>query len=107
MGILNDFIEDFMSHLTVFIIGAFSFVVALAWNDTIKLFFNEVTSNNGTVVSSFIYTLLVTSIALIIIFFLEKYKKLIKHKLSNTNDKLDKRKFIKKLNYKQSQVRDE
>jgi len=104
MDLLNDFIEDFMSHLTIFIIGAFSFVVALAWNDTIKLLFNEVTSNNGTVISSLLYTILVTGVALIIIFFLEKYKKLVKQKFIKTNEKLDRKKFIEKLNKKQAEI---
>lgn len=104
MDVVNDFIEDFTTHLTVFIIGAFSFVVALAWNDTIKLFFNEITSNNGTVISSFIYTIIVTIVALVIIFFLEKYKKLVKHKLAKTNEKINKGTIFKKLNQKQQEV---
>ena len=104
MDVVNDFIEDFTSHLTIFIIGAFSFVVALAWNDTIKLFFNEITSNNGTVISSFIYTIIITLIALIIIFFLEKYKKLVKRKLAKANEKVDKGSLFKKLNMKQEKI---
>src|SRR5438093_76193 len=89
---LNDFVNDFTTHATIFIIGAFSFVVALAWNDTIKLIFSEITTNNGTILSSILYTALVTVIALIIIFFLEKYRKLIKRKIVKVNEKLEKKK---------------
>lgn len=104
MNVLNDFANDFVNHATIFIIGAFSFVVALAWNDTIRLIFNEITSNNGTVLSSILYTLLITIIALIFIFFLEKYKKLIKKKVIKVDKNLDTKKPFKKWNSDQDKL---
>lgn len=84
---VNQFVNDFTKTFVIFVVGAFSFVVALAWNDTIKVFLDEINMNNGSVASNLIYTVIITVIAVIIIFFLQRYEKVIKSKVRKIADK--------------------
>lgn len=62
------------------IIGAFSLMMALAWNDTAKVVIEKyVTSKSGdSVRANVIYTLVVTAFAVVVILALQKRENLIK-----------------------------
>lgn len=83
----DEFVNDFTKTLILFAIGALAFTVALAWNETVLKFFQTFGINNGTLLSSFLYTVLVTVASIAIIFFLQRYRKLLKEKVSKTKKK--------------------
>ena len=57
-----------------YIIGAFGFVAALAWNEAIKALLNRLFAADDTIVSLFIYAILVTLIAVIATSRLSKFR---------------------------------
>jgi TRAP-type C4-dicarboxylate transport system permease small subunit len=83
----DEFINDFTKTLILFAIGALAFTVALAWNETVLKFFQTFGINNGTLLSSFLYTVLVTVASIAIIFFLQRYRKLLKEKVTKAKKK--------------------
>lgn len=48
------------------ILGGFGLVAALAWNEAIKSLFEELFKETGTLISKFVYAILVTVIVVII-----------------------------------------
>lgn len=56
-----------------FIVGAFTFAAALAWNNMIQTVIKKYIDNDNTVRASVIYTLAVTILAIIVILFLNDY----------------------------------
>lgn len=83
----DEFINDFTKTIILFVIGALAFTVALAWNETVLKFFQTFGINNGTLISSFLYTVLVTITSIVIIFFLQRYRKLLKDKIVKAEKK--------------------
>ena len=70
-----------------FITAAFSLVAALAWNDTIKAAIERYIQPGSTLLSMFIYAILVTAIAIIASISVTKFTQ----KLAKSEEKLEKR----------------
>jgi len=56
-----------------FIVGAFTFAAALAWNNMIQTVIKKHISDENSVKASIIYTLTVTTLAVVVILFLNDY----------------------------------
>ncbi len=61
-----------LEKLTILIAAAFSFVAALAWNDTIKAIFAQVFGEQSNVTAMITYAVLVTIIAVIVTVYIAK-----------------------------------
>jgi len=57
------------------ILGGFGLVAALAWNEAIKSLFEELFEKSGTLISKFVYAILVTIIVVIVSMQLKKISK--------------------------------
>lgn len=66
--------KSFLNRTTILVIGAFSLVAALAWNDAIQNLFKSIFGELNQLWAKFIYALAVTLIAAIIVAKLEKYQ---------------------------------
>ena len=83
--------KDFIEKFATLIIGAFSLLAALAWNETIKAFVQKYISPGSDFKSMLIYAVIVTIIAVIVSVYLSRIaKKIIKQeeKLKKEMDKL-------------------
>jgi len=83
--------KNFVEKFAALIIGAFSLLAALAWNDTIKAFIQKYISPGDSILSMVIYATVITIIAVIVSIYLTKLVKTI----SDREDKLVKK--IKEL----------
>jgi hypothetical protein len=58
--------SEVIEKITVLLIGAFGFVAALAWNDTVKAIFTAVYGTASTITGMIIYAVIVTIVAVIV-----------------------------------------
>lgn len=58
--------KEFMNKFTTLVISAFGLVAALAWNDTVKMFFATYYETPNTPWSMLIYAALVTLLAVFV-----------------------------------------
>lgn len=71
--------KELINKTTTLIIGSFSLLAALAWNDTVKEFIKKYISPGSDLLSMFIYAIIITVIAVVISVYLTKISdKLIK-----------------------------
>jgi uncharacterized membrane protein YuzA (DUF378 family) len=61
----KEMIEKFAALVT----AAFGLVAALAWNDTIKAIFAQVFGEQSTMVAMIVYAVVVTIIAVVVVYF--------------------------------------
>lgn len=64
--------KEFMQKFATLLTGAFSFLAALAWNDTVKMFIQKYISPGNDLDSMFIYALFVTIIAVFVSYYINK-----------------------------------
>jgi len=69
---LSEFQKEFRKRLLTFIIGAFSFVSALVWNDAIRELVKQIQFEGNVIIVKFITALVVSVFAVIIIIALSK-----------------------------------
>ncbi len=84
--------KEFVLKFSTIITGAFSFVAALAWNETVKAFIQKYISPGSELKSLFYYAVIVTIIAVVVSYYLNKAaQEFIKQqeKLSKKVDKLE------------------
>jgi len=79
--------KEFLQKFATLITGAFSFLAALAWNDTIKAFIQKYISPGSDVGSMFVYALIVTLIAILISYYMNQAVE----KLTKQEKKIEKR----------------
>jgi hypothetical protein len=58
--------SEIIEKITVLLIGAFGFVAALAWNDTVKAIFTAIYGTASTITGMIIYAVIVTIVAVIV-----------------------------------------
>ncbi|MBM2820641.1 MAG: hypothetical protein HW405_401 [Candidatus Berkelbacteria bacterium] len=66
----NNLRTEFTKTIIQFTTAAFGFVAALAWNETIKQFIDKFISPGSGFVSSLIYAMMVTFIAVFVTYYL-------------------------------------
>jgi uncharacterized membrane protein (DUF106 family) len=64
--------KELINKTTTLIIGSFSLLAALAWNDTIKEFIKNYISPGSDLISMFIYAILITIVAVVVSVYLTK-----------------------------------
>ena len=64
---------DIKGAVATLIISAFGFVAALSWNNAIQGLINEFFPKEGGVIYSFVAAIVVTVIAVVVIFLISKY----------------------------------
>lgn len=69
------FREQFLAQVITLIIGAFSFVAALSWNNAIQNLINNFVPSGNQLGYNFITAVIVTFVAVIVIYVLSRYKK--------------------------------
>lgn len=67
--------KTFVSKTTTFIVAAFGFIAALAWNDAVQSLVKIIFGEISQLWAKFIYALIITLIAVIIIMQIERYSK--------------------------------
>jgi C4-dicarboxylate transporter len=68
--------STFQEQVTTFLSAAFGFVAGLAWNDAISTFINYIfPSTRNTIIAKFIYAVLITLIAVIILTSIKRFSK--------------------------------
>lgn len=89
--------KEFVQKFAALITGAFSFMAALAWNDTIKTFITRYLSPGAGLKSMVIYAIIVTVIAVIISYYITKFsdqllkeEKKLEKKITDLEDELRK-----------------
>lgn len=91
--------NEVVEKLATLITAAFGLVAALAWNDTIKLIFKQLFSENSNISAMLIYALSVTILAVVITIILGKFSEKAKKPLKirkRVKNKLKNRKKSKK-----------
>lgn len=68
--------REFQKHMASFIIGAFSFVAALVWNDAIKETVNLIEFNSNFIFFKYVTAAIVSVVCVIAIMFLSESNKL-------------------------------
>lgn len=88
--------KEFIDKFATLIIGAFSLLAALAWNDTVKTFINRYISPGSGLKSMLVYAIIITIVAVIVSIYINKFAKgIIKkeeqltRKVRNLEDKLE------------------
>ncbi|MBI2084299.1 MAG: hypothetical protein HYT70_01660 [Candidatus Aenigmarchaeota archaeon] len=71
---LTSFRKEFQKDIVAFLTGAFAFVAALTWNDLIRETISRVVSPSEELFYKYIAALIVTVIAIVIIYILSKFK---------------------------------
>lgn len=89
--------KDFVEKFATLIIGAFSLLAALAWNDTVKVFIQRYISPGSGLKSMLLYSIIITIIAVVVSIYIGKFTKSIvkkeeqlTKKVNNLENKLDK-----------------
>jgi len=67
--------KTFVSKTATFIVAAFGFIAALAWNDAVQTLVKTIFGEISQLWAKFIYAAIITLIAVIIIMQIEKYSK--------------------------------
>lgn len=67
---LTRYQREFRRHMATFVIGSFSFVAALLWNDAIKSTLDKIQFGSNFVLFKYLTALIVSTIAILIIIFL-------------------------------------
>jgi len=70
--------REFVEKFAMFITGAFTFVAALAWNSAITDLINKYVKPGNNTFSLFVYAIIVTTIAVIVISLMSRIAKKIK-----------------------------
>jgi len=79
--------KEFITKFTTVISGAFSFVAALAWNETVKAFIQKYIAPGSELKSLFYYAIIVTAIAVLVSYYLNRAA----DKMIETQNKLNKK----------------
>lgn len=89
--------KEFIEKFSTLIIGAFSLLAALAWNDTVKAFIGRYISPGSGLKSMLIYAIAITIIAVIVSIYINKFaqgiikkEEQLTRKVKNLEDKLGK-----------------
>ncbi|MBI2543425.1 MAG: hypothetical protein HYW24_04535 [Candidatus Aenigmarchaeota archaeon] len=73
-GELKTFRKEFQKNMVVLVTGAFTFVAALTWNDLVREIITSVVPANKEIYYRFLSAVAITSIAIMIIYILSKFK---------------------------------
>ena len=65
--------KDVIEKVSALMIAAFGLVAALAWNDAIKELFKEIFGEQQTLVPMFIYAVVVTILAVVMILWIGRF----------------------------------
>lgn len=64
--------SEFLKTMAQFVVAAFAFVAALAWNDAIKGLIDRFIAAGSTLVSKLIYAIIVTCLAVLVTYYFGK-----------------------------------